>query len=123
MNQTPLSPDHQAYLKSLKHQKYRIHFWQVASMVIFFALWELLARVGVIDTFLFSSPSAIWKLFLVYLTSGELFLHVGISVWETVLGFTIGTVVGVFIAIILWWSEILCWSSSMRCPKRLWLLS
>lgn len=107
MNQTPLSPDHQAYLKSLKHQKYRIHFWQVASMVIFFALWELLARVGVIDTFLFSSPSAIWKLFLVYLTSGELFLHVGISVWETVLGFTIGTVVGVFIAIILWWSETL----------------
>ena len=107
MKQTSLSPDHQAYLKSLKHQKYRIHFWQVASMVIFFALWELLARVGVIDTFLFSSPSAIWKLFLVYLTSGELFLHVGISVWETVLGFTIGTVVGVFIAIILWWSETL----------------
>ena len=31
--------------------------------------------------------------------------HVGISVYETVLGLVIGTVLGILVAIALWWSE------------------
>lgn len=108
MNNTPkLSSDHVKYLHNLQRQKHKILFWQVASIVIFLALWEVLARLKIIDTFLFSSPSAIWKLFLVYLANGEIFIHIGISVWETVLGFVIGTIIGVVVAIILWWSDTL----------------
>ena len=68
-------------------------------------LWEVLARVNIIDTFLFSKPSDIHELFMSYMKNGELFKHIGISVWETVLGFTIGTVLGILIAIMLWWSK------------------
>lgn len=107
MTSMALDANHQAYLKSLKRQKYRIVFWQIASVVIFLAVWEILARLNIIDTFLFSSPSAIWQLFVRYLVSGELFLHVGVSVLETVLGFAIATILGVFIAIVLWWSDTL----------------
>ena len=68
-------------------------------------LWEILANAGIIQTFLFSKPSDIYKLFIKYISNGELARHVGISVYETVLGLVIGTVLGILVAIALWWSE------------------
>lgn len=35
---------------------------------------------------------------------GELFLHIGVTLYETVLGFVLGTAAGTLIAITLWWS-------------------
>ncbi len=102
---TKASDGYQKYLKSKKKNKRKILFWQLGLLIGFIILWEVLARVGLINTFLFSSPSAIWKLFLTYLEDGSLFKHVGMSVWETILGFTIGTIVGVLVAIMLWWSD------------------
>ena len=34
-------------------------------------------------------------------------MHIGISVWETILGFVIGTILGILAAVILWWNETL----------------
>ncbi|EPZ59398.1 ABC superfamily ATP binding cassette transporter, membrane domain protein [[Clostridium] sordellii ATCC 9714] len=36
-------------------------------MVGFIALWELLARLNIIDVFLFSKPSDIYNLFIKYI--------------------------------------------------------
>ena len=62
-------------------------------------------KCWIIQTFLFSKPSDIYKLFIKYISNGELMKHVGISVYETVLGLVIGTVLGILVAIALWWSE------------------
>jgi len=93
------------YLKRKKEKRRMIIFWQVGLLIGFIALWEILARLEILNTFLFSSPSAIYELFKAYLVDGSLFQHIGISVWETFLGFMIGTVLGIIIAIILWWSD------------------
>lgn len=105
MSKKNSSSDYKAYLKRKKEKKRMIIFWQAGLLVGFIALWEILARLEVLNTFLFSSPSAIYELFKTYLVDGSLFQHIGISVWETFLGFMIGTVLGIMIAIILWWSE------------------
>lgn len=101
------STGYQNYLKSKKRNKQFILLCQLLLLIGFIGIWEVGARLGFINTFLFSSPSEIYKLFKVYLLDGSIFLHVGISVWETVLGFSIGTILGVAIAIGLWWSETL----------------
>lgn len=95
------------YLKQKRRKKQKILFWQIVIMIGFIALWEGLAQAGLINTFLLSCPSQIWKLFITYLSDGSLFKHIGISVWETVMGFSIGTILGIIIAIILWWSDTL----------------
>ncbi|MGL4799294.1 MAG: ABC transporter permease [Cellulosilyticaceae bacterium] len=92
------------YVKEVKRKKRRIITWQISITVMFIVMWEVLAHMGVINTFLLSSPSAIWKLFVDYLADGSIFIHVAISVWETVLGFAIGTFLGIIVAILLWWS-------------------
>ncbi len=93
------------YLKNIKKEKIRVFLYQILILIGILVLWEVLANCGVIQTFLFSKPSDIYRLFIKYLSSGELLKHVGVSVYETILGLVIGTVLGILIAIALWWSE------------------
>lgn len=93
------------YIRNIKIEKRKIFAYQILILVGFLALWELLANVGIIQTFLFSKPSDIAKLFIQYLQNGELLKHVWVSCYETVAGLVIGTTLGILIAIALWWSE------------------
>lgn len=101
------SPGYQDYLKNKNKKRRKIILWQLATVVLFILLWEILARFELINTFLLSSPSAIVELFIDYLKDGSIFTHIAVSVWETILGFMIGTVLGIIIAILLWWSPTL----------------
>lgn len=105
MSNKKYSEEHVEYLQSIKRKKKIILITQISILVIFFALWELLAKIGIIDTFLTSYPSQMWKLFLKLSADGSLFKHIGISVFETVVGFVLGTLFGTLAAILLWWSD------------------
>ncbi|HSQ90302.1 ABC transporter permease [Romboutsia sp.] len=93
------------YLKNIKNEKRKVLVYQLLLLVGFIILWEILANLKLINTFLFSKPSNIYHLFVTYIQNGELLRHVGVSVYETILGLVIGTVLGILIAIALWWSE------------------
>lgn len=93
------------YQKQVKKDKIKILIYQILLLVGFLAIWEALARFNIINTFLFSKPSDIYKLFIQYLATGELLTHIGVSVYETLLGLVVGTVLGILVAIALWWSE------------------
>ncbi|MFR1050414.1 MAG: ABC transporter permease [Lachnospirales bacterium] len=97
----------QAYLRHQKRVKGAVIGLRLGILFLLFASWELAARLGVIDAFVVSSPSRMLSTFLNLWRSGDLFLHVGTSVMETVIGFLLGTFVGTIIAILLWWSEFL----------------
>lgn len=66
-------------------------------------IWELLAYLDIINSFLVSKPSAIFELFMKYITSGEIWKHSYISILETLLGLIIGTILGLFIAFLIWY--------------------
>ena len=99
------SPEYKAYLKCTRRKKRKILLWQLGLLIVFIGIWEILGRLGWINTFLLSSPSAICRLLVSYVKGGSLIKHIGISVWETFLGFSIGTLLGILIAIMLWWSD------------------
>ena len=105
MYKKDISKNHQDFLQSVKKRRRSILIAQISLLIIGIALWETAAQLKWIDTFLTSSPSAIWKLFIEYTLHGKLFHHVGISVLETLVGFFAGTVLGLIVAIGLWWSS------------------
>ncbi len=105
MSNLEKSEGYREFLRQKKRKKCIILFSQVFLLVGFIGMWEALARYEIVNTFLVSSPSQIYKLFITYISDGSLFKHIGISVWETVLGFSFGTFFGIIIAIILWWSD------------------
>lgn len=93
------------FIRQEKKHKAFILISQISLAILFVALWELLARLNVINVFLVSKPSDIFALFIRYVQSGELFTHIKISLLETLLGLIIGTILGLLIGILLWWNE------------------
>ncbi|NEU30019.1 ABC transporter permease [bacterium LRH843] len=104
MNQQQLNSLHTDYLASLKKQKRNVFAVQLCILLSFFLFWELGARLKWIDPLLFSMPSRIGRLFLTQLTDGSLFTHTSVTLFETLLGFIAGTLIGVALAALLWWS-------------------
>ena len=93
------------YLKLQKKNKFSIIFWRIALLCILIGIWELFAELGIIDPFIASSPSRVVK------TVGSLFkndnfaYHIGVTLYETVMGFILAVVIGYSVALLLWWSE------------------
>lgn len=99
------SPEHEIYLRTQKRKKTTVTLLRWGVLVFVLAMWELLALVGVIDTFLMSSPSRIFSTLFSLTVTGEIFVHVGYTLYETVTGFLIATALGTSIATLLWWFE------------------
>lgn len=102
-NKEPISKDRKKYLRKVKFRKIEIFLTQIGILVAFIAIWEVLANAGKIDSFITSQPSRILRTFL-DLSSNDLLRHLKITCIETLVGFSLGTVMGIIIAIILWWS-------------------
>ncbi len=92
------------YLHRQKMGRFRIGVSRIAILILFFALWEVLTAKGILNPFVFSSPSRILAALRDLSVSGALWKHIGTSVLETVSGFASGTVLGILIAVVLWWS-------------------
>lgn len=69
-------------------------------------LWEVLANLNIIDSFITSQPSRILNTFM-NLFSNDLLKHLGVTLYETIIGFIGGTLLGIAISIILWLSKFL----------------
>lgn len=106
MNKQLISKERKQYLKTRKYKQYLVTLTQIAILVAFLAIWEILANKKVIDSFIMSQPSRIWETFT-NLGSNDLMRHIGVTVYETVIGFLLGTGLGIMIAIVLWWSDFL----------------
>lgn len=100
-----MSKERVVYLNKIKSDKRIVYIARAAIIVIFFALWEIAANLGWIDPFIMSQPSRIVNTIATLYNSGELFMHIGISCAETMIGFVAGTLIGTLIASLLWWSE------------------
>ena len=59
MNEQITSKERTLFLKKQKHRKLMILFWQIGILVFLIAVWEISARVGLIDSFILSQPSRI----------------------------------------------------------------
>lgn len=99
--------EHRKYLKKLRLNKFLVHMFQLLIVMIFLFLWEYLSSNNIINSFIYSSPSkAINTIYGLYL-GGNLFNHIWVTVYETFISFSLATILGTVIAIILWYSEFL----------------
>ena len=93
------------YLKRVKKRKILVCSTQICLLIAFFILWEVAAQKNWIDPFLFSQPSRMIAAMGDMAKTGILWKHIGITLYETVVGFVLGTIFGTLIAILLWWNH------------------
>lgn len=86
-------------------RKRKIRFFQISIFLIFLVLWELATRIGLMDPFVFSSPSRMITCFADLSADGIIYYHVGVTLLETFLSFFLIMFFGILIAVLLWWNE------------------
>ena len=96
------SSEHILFLKKLKKENLIISMFRIFIIILFIIIWELLGKFNIINTFLFSSPSRIINTIIQLFTSGELFKHICITLYEVLLSFFLSSILGLIIATILW---------------------
>ena len=99
---TELSPNQRKYLRQLRHRKQFVTAARFFLFVSFFILWETATRLDWIDSFIFSSPSRIIATFTGMASDNRIFLHVGITLLETLVSFMLVATLSLLIAILLW---------------------
>lgn len=102
---TEPSASQKEFLAKEKQHKNQVCICRVMLLVLLLALWELCAELYLIDSFIFSSPLRIWSCFVEMAGDGSIFLHIGITILETLASFFLVVVIGVMAAIALWASR------------------
>jgi len=94
-----------AALVKLRRRRQLVLFLRVVFLVLVLGGWELAARTKVIDPFFFSMPSAVlgqvWTWATEGTAQGPLLEQIWVTLYETLLGFFIGAVLGIFFGILL----------------------
>lgn len=99
------SDEHKIFLKKRKKNKLLVILFQIIIFISFIIIWEVAARMGMINTFLSSSPTKVFQTFTNLLKTNDLWSHIGITVYETIISFSLASLIGFIIASILWWNK------------------
>ncbi len=97
-----MSKEYKNYIKKLKINKFKVILCQILIAVLFIVIWQVLADKNLINTFITSSPKNIINTLISLYNQNNLFLHIWVSVKETIIAFLITSIVSILIAIILY---------------------
>ncbi len=97
-----MSREQRNFLKKLRQKKLLIFLIQIAIVILFFVLWELLANFHIINEFIFSKPSKVITTIGSLIATNNLFNHIFTTIYEIIIAFSLGIVLGFIIAIILY---------------------
>ena len=97
-----ISNAQELFVRSQKRQKIFVKLSQLLILLLFLILWETAVTFNWIDGFIFSSPSRICKTFYNMCVDGSFFLHLGTTLAEVFVSFTLIIVIGYGVAVILW---------------------
>jgi ABC-type nitrate/sulfonate/bicarbonate transport system permease component len=72
----------------------------VASLVLFFATWELLSY-SILNPYLIPPPTQVFATAVPMIKSGEIFRDAGISLLRIFVGFSLGTIIAIVVGVIM----------------------
>ncbi len=76
---------------------------RIAPILVFFLLWEAIARSGVVHPLLLTPPSVVILTILKLISAGELLVHIRASLARALMGFLIGSAIAVPHGIAIAW--------------------
>ncbi len=89
----------------IKKRKKIIAAGRIAVAVLIFAGWEFFTRIGLMDPYYWSCPSAILKTTWEQLAHGSLSGDIAYTSASAVIGFVTGTLFGAVLGLSFWWSK------------------
>jgi len=101
------SPQYREWLRRERRGRLAVRGTQVALLLVFLLLWEVLPKAHIVNPLFTSYPSALWPTFVDMLKTtpqqASILTHTWATVLATAIGFTAAMVLGIAIAAALWW--------------------
>lgn len=92
------------FMKEHKKHHHQVATYRVLIFASFLFLWEISVNLGWMDAFFFSSPSRVFLCFWDMALHKSLFMHIGITLLETLVSFLLVFFISLFSATLLWYS-------------------
>lgn len=73
----------------------------VALLILIIGLWEILSRIGVLHPLILPAPSVVFSATIELLSSSFIYLHLGVTLYETIAGFFIGSFLAIILGIVV----------------------
>lgn len=93
------------FVKDHKKYHHEIIMWRIALFVAFLIIWEISAYTGAIDRFFFSCPSGIALCIAKQIKTNHFLLHIGITLYETILSFLLVMLLSILTSCLIWYSD------------------
>ena len=98
------SKEYKDYLKKKQKEKIIIMITQLLLLIFLILIWQIAANKELINTFITSSPKNVLNTIINLYQHNNLWPHIWITSAETLISFLLGTILGIIIAIILWYN-------------------
>lgn len=90
------------YIRAYRHRQSCIRCARIVLFLVFLLLWECCARFGIINDFIFSSPSRMFFCLIRAIKKQQLLYHTAVTIGETLFSFVIVTILSLLLAALLW---------------------
>lgn len=100
-----MSYEQKQYLKKIKKNKIIVLSFQIFIFIFIIFLWQILADKKIINSFITSSPRNIIETIIKLYQNNNLFNHIYVTTYETIISFILSSIIGIFIASILWFNK------------------
>jgi NitT/TauT family transport system permease protein len=101
------SLQYQQWLTRERRGRLIVRATQLAILVVFLVLWEVLPKAHIVNPLFTSYPSALWPTFIDLLREtprqASILTHTWSTLFATIIGFSAAMVLGIVIAAALWW--------------------
>ena len=97
------STEYIKYLKKESRKKIIIFLCQLFLLITLLFLWQYASDKKIINTFITSSPKNIINTLIELHHQNNLWHHIWITTYETIISFLLGTSLGIIIAILFWY--------------------
>ena len=101
------SKEYKQYLNNIRKKRILIILSQLSLLILILFIWQYSSNKNLINTFITSSPKKVLNTLINLNNTHNLWHHIGITTYETIISFLLGTILGIIIAIILWYNRII----------------
>ena len=103
------SAAYRTWLRRERRGRLAVRATQLALLLLFIVLWEILPRAQIVNPLFTSYPSALWPTFVELLKTtpqqASILTHTWSTVLATIIGFSAAMLIGTAVAAALWWWE------------------
>lgn len=102
-----MNKEHKKYLNKILWNKRLVLLTQIFIFIAFIILWQISSDNKWINSFITSSPRKIYNTIIMLYQNNNLFYHIWITVKETLISFSLTTILSLIISIILYSNKFL----------------